>query len=619
MNAILARWNRITDWTSRNGGLVLLGLALVTFSAHQGTGIPSAFFAVLFLLAAGILLPLENRTNLTLLGLSGLLVASVAISVAVHPTPGLIAVMGLPFLTLGYSLSLGYRLAPHQRKAAVGLVLGLGLLCAAWGFPDRWAHIRPYEAWFSDYNSAATLFNLGVFASLALALDSRGVTRRVFAGFALLLMAAVVYSASRGGLLTLVFGLALVALRSRASLGEQVRSHNRLLIPAAIIGLLGVSYLAYTTGMVDRMMRLGSDESTFARWSMWVAGWHMVQDGNWLTGYGLGMWMHLYPAYRSAADFESAGFMAHNDYVQALVEGGPLLVSALVGVAALSLWAALSTHSTRRGAALAAGVALVSLHATFNFPFYNVQLTLALGLMLGVALADNTAVKVVQGSLARKWTTTQWLCLAVAVPILFWIALESVTSKAAFSSGTWPSRLIPNAGKVEVVSALFGENGDRAFTAEPRKTLATHYLGAGIGRTGDSLEVRRATLNKAIELYARAPAPVPGAYVPAQTHLMFRGIEAGLFDKATTVPRIKALLAPLIQRYPNKTDLRMSWADAILLAEGYSAALTYVEAQQKTLTTMEFERKAKYWKRTRNPGARNVSAAEVLESGTGTH
>lgn len=619
MNTVLARWNRITTWASRNGGLVLLGLALTTLSAHQGTGIPSAFFAVLFMLAAGVLLPLENRTHVSLLGVSGLLVTSVAISVAVHPTPGLIAVMGLPFLALGYSMSLGYRLGAHQRNAAIGLVLGLSLLCAAWGLPDRWNHVRPYEAWFNDYNSAATLFNLGVFAALALAADSRGMARRVFAGLALLLMAAVVYSASRGGLLTLMFGLALVALHSRAALGAQVRSHKRLLIPGAILGLAAVSYMAYTTGMVDRMTRLGSDESTFARWSMWVAGWHMVQDGNWLTGYGLGMWMHLYPAYRSAADFESAGFMAHNDYVQTLVEGGPLLVSALVSVAALSLWAALSKHSPRRSAALAAGVALVSLHATFNFPFYNVQLTLALGLVLGLALADNTALKSIPGKLAMKWTTAQWLCLAVAVPVLFWIALESVTGKAAFSSGSWPSRLIPNAGKVEVVSALFGENGDRAFSAEPRKTLATHYLGMGVGKTEDSLEVRRATLNKAIALYASATAPVPGAYVPAQTHLMFRGIEAGVFDKATTVPRIKALLAPLIKRYPNKTDLRMSWADAILLDEGYPAALAYVEAEQKTLTTMEFERKAKYWKRTRNPAASNVSAAEVLESGTGTH
>lgn len=619
MNAILARWNRITDWTSRNGGLVLLGLALTTLSAHQGTGIPSAFFAVLFMLAAGALLPLENRAHLLLLGVSGLLVTTVAISVAVHPTPGLIAVMGLPFLALGYSLSLGYRLSAHQRRAAIGLVLGLSLLCAAWGFPDRWNHVRPYEAWFNDYNSAATLFNLGVFAALALAVGSQGRARQVFVGLALLLMAAIVYSASRGGLLTLAVGLVLFALHSRAELGAQVRQHKGWLIPAAALGLAAVGYMAYTTGMADRMTRLGSDESTFARWSMWVAGWHMVQDGNWLTGYGLGMWMHLYPAYRSAADFESAGFMAHNDYVQTLVEGGPLLVCALVGIAAVSVWAALSKHSTRRGAALAAGVALVSAHATFNFPFYNAQLTLALGLMLGLALAENTAFTAISGRVAMKWTTVQWLCLALAAPVLFWIALESVTGKAAFSSGSWPSRLIPNAGKVEVVSALFGENGDRAFTAEPRKTLATHYLGMGIGKTEDSLEVRRAALNKAIALYASATAPVPGAYVPAQTHLMFRGIEAGLFDKATTVPRIKALLAPLIQRYPNKTDLRMSWADAVLLEEGYPAALAYVEAQQKALTTMEFERKAKYWKRTRNPAAGNVSAAEVLEAGTGTH
>lgn len=616
MNAILTRWLSFTHWASQIGGLALLGLAFLLLAAHQGTGIPSALLAALAVLFACRALPQQGELPIPVMAITAALVVSVALSAVVHPIAGIVAVTGLPFLLLGVGLTLGFRLVEAQRTALLVLVAGLALLCAAWGFPDRLNQVRPYEAWFKDYNSAATLFNLGTFASLALAARLSGKARAASIAAALVLMTAVVYSASRGGLLTLAAGLVLLGIHQRSTVWHAIKQHRKLAPVVLVGGSAGLVYLASVSGMADRLSRLGSDESTFARWEMWKSGWHMVQDGNWLTGYGLGMWMHIYPAYRSAVDFESAGFMAHNDYVQVLVEGGPLLLLSVLGVALLSIKTALSKRTSREGAALAAGVSLVCLHATFNFPFYNAQLALVMGLMLGIALATRTpSMATASTGSARWWLRGQAAALIACIPFLFWIALESVTGLAAFSNGTWPSRLIPNLGKAEVVSALFGEHGERALTVEPRKTLATHYLGAAVGKIEDSLEVRRATLNKAIALYASATEPYPGAYVPAQTHLLYRGIEAGLFDKAEGAARIQALLEPLLARFPNKMELHLSWADLVLLKTDYPTAVRYIEDQQKRRTSMDFDRKVKLWKWSRNPVKHVLKGKELQESG----
>lgn len=611
MNAILARWGLITNWASRNGGLVLLGLSLLILSAHQGTGIPSAFFALTALVVSGFRLPLDTRLSTPVVGITGLILTSLLLAAVVHPTPGVLPIMVIPFLVLCMSLTLGYRLEEGQRNKAAFLIVGVAALCALWGLPDRWAHRGPYESWFKDYNSAATLFNLGILAALSLAFSLNGRRRAVCFAFASCLLLAVVYSASRGGLLTLAAGLALVALRERSTLWVRISAHGRLFAGVGVTGLIGLGYVARATGMAERMSQLGSDESASGRLAMWKAGWHMLQDGHWMTGYGPGMWMHLYPAYRLPADYESAGFMAHNDYVQSLVEGGPLLCAALVTFALLACWLTVSAKSTRRGSLLAAGAAVASLHAAFNFPFYNAQLTLAMGLMLGLALAENKGVQVLTGAIAKRLTRLQLGVLIGLLPLVFWIALEAITGQAAFMNGTWPAKFIPNAGKLEVVTALFGAHAERALTAEPRKTLATHYLGMAVGRTEDSIEVRRDMLNKAIGLYAGAPAPVPGAYTPAQTHLMYRGIEAGLLDKAETVARIKGMLRVQIDRYPHKSDLRLAWADVLMLESGYPAAAAYLDAERKVLTTMDFERRATYWKRSRDPNKSSMSAAEI--------
>ena len=614
MNSILQRWDNFTQWFSRYSGQFFLSLTFLALAAHQGTGLPSGFLAVVCFLLALWRLPLETKSSAPQLWLTGLILVSVGFSFATHPVPGAVFVTALPFVMLSIGVGLGYRLPEQQRPISIALIAALAVACAAWGLPARWQALKPYESWFNDYNSAATLFNLGIFSSLALAVSTKGFVRKAMFGVAIVLGTAIGYSASRGGLLTLAIGLVLLGIHQRNALTR----FKRLVLPVAIVGVGSLGLLAARSGMLERLSRLGSDESTFARLSMWKAGWQMAQDNvNWVMGYGLGMWAQLYPAYRSGTDFESAGFMAHNDYVQTFVEGGPLLCTALVLFAGTAAWLAVHRQSSARGAALAAGVTLASVHATFNFPFYNAQLTVVLGLMLGLALAENKAIRVNVGKFGRDLITGQALMLVVALPFIFWMALEAVTNQAAFASGTWPSRLIPNAGKVEVVEALFGTQAERAITTAPAKTLATHYLGMAIGRTEDSLEVRRATLNKAIAVYANARETAPGAFIPAQTHLLYRGAEAGLFEKAETVKRVKSLLEPLIAKYPARRDLHISWADALLMESGYATAEAYLDEQQKKMTTLDFDRKVSYWKRSRNPALKAMTNSEMSRAGVG--
>ncbi len=111
-----------------------------------------------------------------------------------------------------------------------------------------------------------------------------------------------------------------------------------------------------------------------------------------IAGIGLYVFPLLYRQVRTQLDDDSAGLFVHNDYVQLLVEGGPLLLAPLVAVAlwvGIVLWRSLFREkrvgtSEAPGAALALA-ALLS-HAMINFVFYTPVLGLLFGFLIGSVL-----------------------------------------------------------------------------------------------------------------------------------------------------------------------------------------------------------------------------------------
>lgn len=576
----------------RNGfAAVILAMTALLLGAHQGQSVATVLVAYFLIAVADArLAPTANLPRVAHV-VPALLLAGLALSATVNPLPSALSIVSVPFLLLAWGIYAGGRLTDTFQRAIPGTAIALALACAGYA-----AHLgtRPFEGWFHDYNSAATLFNLGIFGALSLATEQRW--RKPALTAAGILVVALLYSRSRGGLLTFLVGLAVLAVRERAIVIGLLRTRAKQVGLAALAVLTTGIGFAVLTGMADRMLRLGQDESTSGRWSMWTASIRMYLDGNWLTGHGLGMWMHLYPAYRTTADFESAGHMAHSDFFQTLVEGGPFLFMGLVTFAGIALWLSLNPRVTRRHGYLALGCVVLSAHATFNFPFYNTQLALLVGMYLGIALSGTTRT-----AIRMPLRPVIMGLIAVAIIPTTWLALERLTYDAAFTMNSVASKWVPRLGTLEVLEALYGKNAERRLSNEPSKTMATLLLMKGAALPSDQNAKRREMLLRAATIYGNAPEGVPGANAPAQAHVFIRGFQVGVFTAAESSAKVRALLAPELPKYPHSNGLRIAWADLLLIEQGYAAAEAYLDAQSAHANSLNWKLKVETWKKANMP------------------
>lgn len=139
--------------------------------------------------------------------------------------------------------------------------------------------------------------------------------------------------------------------------------------------------------------------STVSRMDMWIAEWHMFLAHPFL-GTGLGTYFLYYPQFRLPQELSSAGTYGHNDYLQFLVEGGPINTLFLL-IFAASLFFFLyklifrsskieeKTRITAIGLVL--GVFAITGHALGNFIFYDYPLSFLAGIFM-----------------ARAWSSTQY-------------------------------------------------------------------------------------------------------------------------------------------------------------------------------------------------------------------
>lgn len=255
---------------------------------------------------------------------------------------------------------------------------------------------RPFSV-FEDVNAFAAFCN--VFAIMAIArlharLRAEGIGRALRSGtaaFALLALACLAATASRGGHLSFAFGLAVLgALLIRHDRSAWKTLAASVLSFAALLAL--IAPFQHHASALSRLASMDSDNSTSDRLEMLRSTWRMVEDGPWY-GSGLGSYKVRYLMVRSPDELSTTGDLAHNDYLQMLAEGGPVLLGLLlllalsVALAALRLWRTARRTNDRPGFVEAAGLvaALCCLfgHAALNFIFYVMPLALIAGLYLG--------------------------------------------------------------------------------------------------------------------------------------------------------------------------------------------------------------------------------------------
>jgi O-antigen ligase len=285
-----------------------------------------------------------------------------------------------------------------------GMALAVFALVQYFTFEGKIYWVRPTTATafgpFPNRNHYAGFIEM--LAPLPFALIAARAVRRqswLFYGFAGVLMALSVFvSLSRGGMMSVVAGIAFVAMLSnRVKPKRAVRQvRDAVLVPsrwqrALLLGkrLGGAAVIAITIvagvfwigaeGLINRAAEsidaIKSEADTpgelFSRQEIWKDTWKMVRAHP-LTGIGLGAYKTIFPNYARHDGMYVVDY-AHNDYLQTLSDGG-IIAGALalwfIVLLGRAVWRATQAEDPlEAGLALGGGAGLFALlvHSAFDF------------------------------------------------------------------------------------------------------------------------------------------------------------------------------------------------------------------------------------------------------------
>lgn len=186
---------------------------------------------------------------------------------------------------------------------------------------------------FVNRNHFAGFLELTLPVGLAL-LAFRGVRRELFALAALLTivpLSALVLSGSRGGIISFVFGMGVLALLARSC--QELRG-PRMVAAIVMVALAAMALIAWVgaRGAIERFTPQHSNGIELSRRaSMFRGAAHIFLDHP-VLGSGLGTLVSVYPRYETQYDGRIVDHV-HNDYIEALAETG--LLGGLCGLAFL--------------------------------------------------------------------------------------------------------------------------------------------------------------------------------------------------------------------------------------------------------------------------------------------
>jgi O-antigen ligase len=276
-------------------------------------------------------------------------------------------------------------------------------------------HVNAHAA-LHDSNLLAAFLTAGVAALGGCAVSahvsgSKGHARWLWGVAALLGVGA--YSAhSRGAWLAVTVSLAVTLLVTR----PQTRlSYRRILLVVLAVFMVGTACVTSKTER-DVAQHDHYGQSTNSRLAMWRSTGKMI-EAHPMAGVGFGLWHLAYPQFRTADDTDSAGYRAHNDYLEAWASGGVLGAMSVASIPLL--WTAALLLSKRRklqdpwlfvGVSTAGGVFV--LQATVNFIYHEPSVALYAGLTIGAMYAQ------LRGTRAIKQPSLSNAVFCAAVPML---------------------------------------------------------------------------------------------------------------------------------------------------------------------------------------------------------
>ncbi len=271
-------------------------------------------------------------------------------------------------------------------KAVTGAFVGGATIAAAYGLfapPDvsgiegavnSTEQLNRIAGTVGDPNVLASVLLVGAILAVALAITQRGspAIQLVLVGCAVLCIAGVVLTFSRGGLFAL--GIAILATPIVA------RRRGAALAAGLLVGICVVAYIGVLAPS-DARDRIIRNDGGSGRTDIWKIGWRMVEDQP-VTGIGVGNFQtssihyQIRPgAARVRTDLADNPSVAHNSYLEIWAELGLVGLALFCGIVVAALAAAIRANRRflrdgRSDLAVIAGavtVALISVLASDLF------------------------------------------------------------------------------------------------------------------------------------------------------------------------------------------------------------------------------------------------------------
>jgi O-Antigen ligase len=322
---------------------------------------------------------------------------ALAIATAISPMPALMAeeALALGLLPIGYCVTrAALRFGVHWAQIWI-VFKTVTVALALFALAERLlTGTRAYTV-LADPNALAGLFNVFVLTQFSSVVAQwrrhAGVAPSAIA-LLLLFSAATGATGSLSGLLCLgavLVPFTLVSARQQAR-QQKIRTWGAA-CAVALAAITCSSAKNQEQTPTEKLQEIAHHSSFTVRVELVRSSLAIYRDSPWY-GSGLGTFKLFYPRYRSPLDSGTTGDLVHNDYVQFLQEGGPLLAGSLLltGLLVLVRTIKMVRSGWRQGfdpeilVQIGLGAALLTLllQAGMNFIFYLAPLALLFGVLL---------------------------------------------------------------------------------------------------------------------------------------------------------------------------------------------------------------------------------------------
>lgn len=362
-------------------------------------------------------------------------------------------ISSLVFLNLPAALFLGYWSSPQQKRLLFWGLQGLACVSASLTlYQAWWLHSERPGGFFANWNSNALFLAMLLLPACGDLLQGAlaGGSRWRMGGLALVIAygcLAMSVTLSRGGVAAFFIGLLVLALYAHRAGWPLAKLMRRA---GLVVALAGVSFLLHAlfsgASSLARLHELTASLQGLSpgRADLWSVAWRLYLEKP-LLGWGIDSFHWLYPQYRAPliADF---GQFVHNDYLQLLMEAGPLASGLVIAYAVglcVVVWRRLQHASVTPPlyelGMLAACVALF-LHSVVDFNLYQPSMALLLGWYSGVVLRTG------EGGARATWIPAHhpWYNAGFGLLAVLWLSFHTclwVSSAWAYGGGPRTPRL----------------------------------------------------------------------------------------------------------------------------------------------------------------------------------